>query len=302
MESELFQGGVLMHSYLRAVGFSKITKRSSIRQIITDVVENYDDKTIVKDHPEGVFAEFSKDYGCDCGITVCGQYDENNVFYPDYYFPFFRGTGITTQENVIIERHTEKESFAGACDDLRIGVTLIFYLQNAAEYMKEKYKSGMLPDGQPLTLSGLAREGKILFPVEKDKEAVKAERELTKNRNHLIAAARNGDEEAMESLTMEDMDTYSMISQRIVTDDILSIVDSYFMPCGIECDQYSVMGEIIDYMTFENIITGEKICQITIECNDMQFDVCINREDLLGELKIGRRFKGIIWLQGQLHY
>ena len=302
MESELFQGGVLMHSYLRAVGFSKITKRSSIRQIITDVVENYDDKTIVKDHPEGVFAEFSKDYGCDCGITVCGQYDENNVFYPVYYFPFFRGTGITTQENVIIERHTEKESFAGACDDLRIGVTLIFYLQNAAEYMKEKYKSGMLPDGQPLTLSGLAREGKILFPVEKDKEAVKAERELTKNRNHLIAAARNGDEEAMESLTMEDMDTYSMISQRIVTDDILSIVDSYFMPYGIECDQYSVMGEIIDYMTFENIITGEKICQITIECNDMQFDVCINREDLLGELKIGRRFKGIIWLQGQLHY
>ena len=302
MESELFQGGVLMHSYLRAVGFSKITKRSSIRQIITDVVENYDDKTIVRDHPEGVFAEFSKDYGCDCGITVCGQYDENNVFYPDYYFPFFRGTGITTQENVIIERHTEKESFAGACDDLRIGVTLIFYLQNAAEYMKEKYKSGMLPDGQPLTLSGLAREGKILFPVEKDKEAVKAERELTKNRNHLIAAARNGDEEAMESLIMEDMDTYSMISQRIVTDDILSIVDSYFMPYGIECDQYSVMGEIIDYMTFENIITGEKICQITIECNDMQFDVCINREDLLGELKIGRRFKGIIWLQGQLHY
>ena len=302
MESELFQGGVLMHSYLRAVGFSKITKRSSIRQIITDVVENYDDKTIVKDHPEGVFAEFSKDYGCDCGITVCGQYDENNVFYPDYYFPFFRGTGITTQENVIIERHTEKESFAGACDDLRIGVTLIFYLQNAAEYMKEKYKSGMLPDGQPLTLSGLAREGKILFPVEKDKEAVKAERELTKNRNHLIAAARNGDKEAMESLTMEDMDTYSMISQRIVTDDILSIVDSYFMPYGIECDQYSVMGEIIDYMTFENIITGEKICQITIECNDMQFDVCINREDLLGELKIGRRFKGIIWLQGQLYY
>ena len=302
MESELFQGGVLMHSYLRAVGFSKITKRSSIRQIITDVVENYDDKTIVKDHPEGVFAEFSKDYGCDCGITVCGQYDENNVFYPDYYFPFFRGTGITTQENVIIERHTEKESFAGACDDLRIGVTLIFYLQNAAEYMKEKYKSGMLPDGQPLTLSGLAREGKILFPVEKDKEAVKAERELTKNRNHLIAAARNGDEEAMESLTMEEMDTYSMISQRIVTDDILSIVDSYFMPYGIECDQYSVMGEIIDYTTFENIITGEKICQITIECNDMQFDVCINREDLLGELKIGRRFKGIIWLQGQLHY
>ena len=32
--------------------------------------------------------------------------------------------------------------------------------------------------------------------------------------NALIAAARNGDEEAMESLTMEDIDTYSSISKR----------------------------------------------------------------------------------------
>ena len=302
MGDELFQGGVLMHSYLRAVGFSKITKRSSIEQIIMDVVETYDEKYVVEDHPDGIFAEFSKNYGCDCGITVCGQYDEDNQFHVDYYFPFFRGTGITTQENVVIERHADKESFAGACDDLRIGVTLIFYLQNAAEYLQQRGRGEMLSGNPPLTLSGLAREGKILFPVEKDKEAVKVERELTKNRNHLIAAARNGDEEAMESLTMEDMDTYSMISQRIVTEDIFTIVDSYFMPHGIECDQYSVMGEIIDYMLFKNIITGEEIYQFTLECNDMLFDVCINKADVLGEPKIGRRFKGIVWLQGQLHY
>mgnify|MGYP000799650509 FL=1 len=291
-----------MHKYLKAVGFSRITKRSQIREIIQDVIKNYDEKTAVENHPEGIFVEFSKNYGCDCGITVCGQYEDDDKFHVDYYFPFFRGTGVTTQEQVSIERHADKESFAGACDDLRIGVTLIFYLQNPAEYMLEHYKGNMLLGNQPLTLSGLAKEGNILFPVQKDKEAVKAERELTKNRNHLIAAARNGDEEAMESLTMEDMDTYSMISQRIVTDDIFSIVDSYFMPYGIECDQYSIMGEILDFMTFKNIITGEEICQLTLDCNDMQFDVCINKNDLLGEPKIGRRFKGIIWLQGQLHY
>ena len=43
---------------------------------------------------------------------------------------------------------------------------------------------------------------------------------------------------------MEDMDTYSMISRRIVREDIFTIVDSYFMPYGMECDQYNVMGEI----------------------------------------------------------
>lgn len=291
-----------MHSYLKAVGFSNITKRSKMKEIIMDVIETYDEMNVVENHPDGAFVEYSKNYGCDCGITVCGQYDENNEFQVDYYFPFFRGTGITTQESVVVERHADKESFAGACDDLRIGVTLIFYLQNAAEYMQEQYKGSMLPGGQPLTLSGLAREGKILFPVEKDKEAVKVERELTKNRNHLIAAARDGDEEAMESLTMEDMDTYSMISQRIATDDVFTIVDSYFMPYGIECDQYNILGEILDYMTFKNIVTGEEICQLTVECKDMQFDVCINRKDLLGEPQIGRRFKGLIWLQGELHF
>ena len=291
-----------MHRYLKAVGFSKIKKRSEMNEIIRDVVRHYDEKTAVENHPEGVFVEFSKNYGCDCGITVCGQYDEDNRFHVEYYFPFFRGTGITTQESVIVERHAEKESFAGACDDLRIGITLIFYLQNAAEYMLEEYKGNMQSGNQPLTLSGLASEGKILFPVQKDKEAVKVEKEMSQNRTNLIAAARNGDEEAMESLTMEDMDTYSMISQRIVTDDVFTIVDSYFMPHGIECDQYNVMGEILDCMTFKNILTGEEICQMTIESNDMIFDVCINRNDLLGEPQVGRRFKGIIWLQGQLHY
>ncbi len=291
-----------MHKYLRTVGFSKITKRREIKEIIQDVIRNYDEKTAVESHRESVFVEYSKNYGCDCGITVCGQYDDNGKFQVEYYFPFFRGTGITTQEHVQIEQHAEKESFAGACDDLRIGITLIFYLQNAAEYMQESYKRGGFLDYQPLTLSGLASHGKILLPVQKDKEAVKLERESAKNRNHLIDAARNGDEEAMESLTMEDMDTYSMISQRIITEDIFTIVDSYFMPYGIECDQYNIMGEILDFMTFKNILTGEELCQLTVESNDMQFDVCINRADLLGEPKVGRRFKGIIWLQGQLHF
>ena len=291
-----------MHSFLKAIGFSQISKREEMKKIILDVIKNYDKKNVIQNYPDGTFAEFSRNYGNDCGITVCGQYDEEDRFHVEYYYPFFHGTGVTTQEAVTVEKHVDRNAFSGACDDLRIGITLIFYLQNAAEYLQQREKGNILPGGQSLTLSGLAREGKILFPVEKDKEAVKAERELTKNRNHLIAAARNGDEEAMESLTMEDMDTYSMISQRIVTDDIFSIVDSYFMPYGIECDQYSIMGEILDFMTFKNIITGEEICQLTLDCNDMQFDVCINKNDLLGEPKIGRRFKGIIWLQGQLHY
>lgn len=247
-----------MHSYLKTIGFSSLSK-AELNEILEEVVKNYDEKYVAESHPEHLYAEFSKNYGCDCGITVCGEYDEENQFHMEYYYPFFRGTGITTQESVIVEKHADKESYAGACDDLRIGVTMIFYLQNCTEYVSEMQKNNFDQNHMPLTLSGLAKEGKILLPVKKDQKQVAKEKELAKNRSTLIAAARNGDEAAMENLTMDDIDTYSMISRRIVKEDVFTIVDSYFMPYGIECDKYNVMGEIIDCVDFRNILTGEKI-------------------------------------------
>ena len=110
-----------MHSYLKAVGFSQVTRRSEVKEIIRDVIANYDEKVCVENHPEGVFVQFSKNYGCDCGISVCGQYDENGEFHVEYYFPFFRGTGITSKEKVTVERHTDKESYAGAYADREDG-------------------------------------------------------------------------------------------------------------------------------------------------------------------------------------
>ncbi len=49
-------------------------------------------------------------------------------------------------------------------------------------------------------------------------------------------------EEAMENLTMDDMDTYAMISRRIANERYFFYVDTYFMPYGMECDRYNVMG------------------------------------------------------------
>ena len=62
----------------------------------------------------------------------------------------------------------------------------------------------------------------------------------------LLSAARNGDQEAMESLTLDDIDTYSKVSRRLITEDVFTIVETYFMPYGVECDEYSILGEIIN--------------------------------------------------------
>ena len=49
-----------MHSYLKAVGFSQVTRRSEVKEIIRDVIANYDEKVCVENHPEGVFVQFSR--------------------------------------------------------------------------------------------------------------------------------------------------------------------------------------------------------------------------------------------------
>ena len=129
----------------------------------------------------------------------------------------------------------------------------------------------------------------------------KIEKETT-NRNKLIAQARQGDEEAIETLTLEDMDTYNAISKKIRTEDVLSLVDTYFMPYGVECDQYAVLGEILECSSEKNQMTGEEIYMMALSCNDLVFDVCINKKDLYGEPLAGRRFRGTIWMQGIINF
>lgn len=70
----------------------------------------------------------------------------------------------------------------------------------------------------------------------------------------------------METLTIEDIDLYSQVSRRAMKEDLYSIVDSSFMPCGIECDQYSIIGEITGIETKENRVSGELVYDLTISC------------------------------------
>lgn len=289
-----------MHNFLRSIGFKNLIKKKDLDILIDDIIKNPDKKVITEDAKGNVFAELSKQYGESIGIAVRGEYVEEE-FQMDYYYPYFVGSGVSTEEKVEIEKRSDREAYAGVCDEVRLGVTLIFYLQNVIEYLQE---AGGIARKIPAntTLSALSTGGKIIFPVYKNESQIKKGENYSQKRSHLIAAARDGDEEAIESLTLEDIDTYSMISRRVMKEDILSIVDTYFMPYGIESDQYSIMGEILNYDTIENSVTSEKCYILTVDSNNLVFDVCINESDLLGEPAAGRRFKGNIWMQGQINY
>lgn len=288
-----------MHKFLKTIGFSKISK-NELDHIIQDIIEHPQIIKVTKDSEGNEFAELSREFAQNIGITVCGIYEDDDTFRYEYSYPYFIGTNVSTEEQVDIEKHSEKESYAGVCDEISIGVTMIFYLQNVADYLSEYNRQGSKAFFHGAILSGLASDGKILLPIiKREEDSIKKDYDNSR-RNQLIAQAREGDEDAIESLTMEDMDMYTILSKRVVREDVLSIVSSYFMPYGIESDHYSVLGEILNYTKEKNSHTGEGIYCFNICCNDMIFDVCINEKDLMGQPEIGRRLKANIWMQGNV--
>ncbi|MCR4684630.1 MAG: DUF3881 family protein [Lachnospiraceae bacterium] len=291
-----------MHQYLRAVGFSEIKNRKEVKDLLNEIVQKPDKKEYIETEQGSVLIEYQSMISESLGMTLRGELDEDNHLMLDFYYPFCLGKNISTNEEAGIERHADKESFGGICEDNRIGVSLIFFLQNGMEYMKDSVKKKPTKGPLPLYFSGLSLQGKIMLPIRKNETERRKIKETTLARTQLIEAARHGDENALENLTLDEIDTYTMISKKILKEDVFSLVDTFFMPYGIECDQYSIMGEIEEVSLEQNRITQEDIYVLGLNCNGMSVTVCINAMDLLGEPQVGRRFKGNIWLQGRMDY
>ena len=293
----------MIHTFLRSIGFRDLTKNAELYPVLESIVNRPDDQTIVTDEHGNEFACFSKNFGTDIGITVCGNFINDKEFRMEYYYPYLHGSQITTNEMIEIERHAGRESFAGICDELKLGVTLIFYIENIADVLHEKkYVLHGTRGPENAVLAGLSTGGKILLPVMKTSKMLANKEKSSEQRLNLIKQARDGNKGAMENLTMNDMDLYSSLSRRVMKEDVLSIVESSFIPYGIESDQYVVIGEILNFYEAENNLSNEKLWILTLNCNNLIFDICINQKDLLGEPEVGRRFKGRIWLQGHVNY
>ncbi len=288
-----------MHSFLRAVGFGSVKSRSDEERLINLVIENATEKHIYRMSDERAITELVMEVAEDTGVVVRGETDARGIFHVAHYFPFCRGNEITTEEPLFVNKRVDTDAYTGMCDDYRIGVSLIFYIQNVVDLLKNPIRKKERRRC-PVYLSALAAEGKILLPVEKTKKEEEKVKSDLQNRSALIAEAKQGNQEAMQSLTFDDIDQYAVVSRRIRKEDIYSIVETSFIPYGSESDNYSILGYINHMEKRKNIYTGEDFYVLNVECNEMSYDVCIHVDDLLGEPEVGRRFRGNIWMQGKV--
>ena len=288
-----------MHKFLRTVGFSLYQKKHDIQKLLENLVEQAESSQIWKIQIDGEtnLCRVRTEVATDMGIDIYGEMDEFGIIRPEYYIPFLLSHDMSSEADCSIQRHTEKETYAGLLDEFRVGISLIYYLENAMEYRQRNMEKEST-EVNYVNLVGMSVKGKILLPVKKSAKQVEMAKVAFKERTNLMEAAKNGDEDAIETLTIEDIDLYSQISRRVAKEDIYSIIDSSFMPCGIECDQYAIIGDILYIDKRKNRFTGEEVYDMKIECNDMIFHVGIAKRDLLGEPIVGRRFKGQIWMQG----
>lgn len=291
-----------MHRYLKAIGFDQEDHKKEVNSIVRTASTNFHFQELAALDQEMDFSQFRLEYSSGIGISVCGTMDQSECFTYSYYFPYFAGTGITSTADIVIKKKMDKEAYVGICEDSKVGISLMFYLQNIAEYLSVRGVSGSRTKFNSVTFSGLCNKGMILLPIQKSTEMKKKSKEKSRNRMMLLSAARNGDVNAMESLTIDDMDMYTKVSKRLVKEDVFTIVDTYIMPYGIECDCYSILGEILDIHKTENKITKESLYVLKLDVNELQFDVCVPEKNVFGEPEIGRRFKGNIWLQGRVNF
>ena len=296
-----------MHLYAKAVGLKGIRSRTAMDRLTGHLIEEalargevqyFEDRESTDGYYEAQINAPTLE-GQAGGLVIRGLYQPTlKKFHKLFEYPYIVGGSPHFCPDAHIERQADKEAYMVHCNDTDREVSPIFFLSNIVDYLKETPK----PEGTPhiVFMSALANEGKILFPLYKTEKQIAKSRAVAKKRSELVDRAIQGDQEAMDSLTIGDYDTLANICRRVTNEDIYSIVDSSFVPSGLECDAYSVVGNIQEVKKVKNLFTDEEVYIMTLECNDVIFELGINKEDLMGMPQTGFRFAGKIWLQGSI--
>lgn len=233
-----------MHTYLRAIGFRECKNRQQLEDIYRHTLNTPNRKIMTTISVDTSLLQFEKDFGKNFGLSLVGEYDIKGSLSIEHYFPYLKGDRFMQFENITIQKQTDKESYAGVCEDYHLGMTIIFYVINIADYAKSKWLNYSNRQITKVKFSALSVAGTVLLGMHHSKHQIAVESKGRNRRNQLLDAARNGDTDAMEQLTYDEMNTYTSISSRVIKEDVLSIIDTSFMPCGVECDHYMVIGNI----------------------------------------------------------
>ena len=126
-----------MHKFLRAAGFSMYTKKKDIEKLL-DLLERQPSMTkCVQVDEDSNVCEMRTEVAPGLGISIVGELNDDGDFEREFYFPYLESNIVGSTEECSVQRHTEKETYSGMVDENKVGITLIFYIQNFLEFREK---------------------------------------------------------------------------------------------------------------------------------------------------------------------
>jgi len=290
-----------VHKYLRSIGFRNYGKREFDEWLYGKALVNPDNMSEALDMEGNEIIELRKEVSAGMGICMRGFRSRDGRFVMDHYFPYREAVRKANALETSVIPQTDRNGLFGMNDDTRLGLDLVYYVQDMMRFLKSDQSRNSKVFFGGTSLMGLSSGGKIIMPVQKTAEAIERTEKAKAKRSELLLAARKGDESAYEALSIDEMDTYNALAGRVGQEDVYSIIDTSFMPSGVEMDKYMIIAEITGIHRFLNKTSSQTVYVFSLKSNQMEFDLTINEADLLGVPEVGRRFKGDMWLQGKVN-
>ena len=159
-----------------------------LQTLINEVLASAEYRGYTTNGEDTLLAEFRMDVGPDFGVSVVGEFGGDDKFRYEYCYPYVMAGEVSTTQKITVEPRIREEAFAGVCEDARIGVTLIFHLQNLIEYSKRFSSGGNEMAEDTITgcsLAALSDEGTILMPLQKTDPILSRSNSFTDQRNAL---------------------------------------------------------------------------------------------------------------------
>ena len=290
-----------MNRYFRAVGFLNNFSIQEYEKLVEEIVFR-PEGSVIADNPGASYFIIDKNLDCGENIGICVRIikDKKGNIHRDCVFPYLRNEEYTEHDVCSFEKKISGEEFLGVYEDLNLGESIFFYVQNVDElYKKKNLKTAKCS----VAISGLSIAGNVILPIKKNETQRESAKEFNKKRINLLNRANDGDHNAFATVRYDDIMTNVTVSEQVFVEsmDIYTVVDSSFIPCGAECDLYSVLGEIVDFKLIQNAMSGENVYVLKVSVKGVVLTICINEKDLFGEPQIGFRFKGTVWLQGRVN-
>lgn len=170
-----------MHAYLPAIGFGQIKKKSQLQQLLSSVQNFPDQVQKIRLDEESSLVVYTKEVAPDIGLMICGEEDMQGSFQMEYYEPYINSNVCSSKAECSIEKESAREAYDGVCDDCRLGLNLIFSVNNFMEYRKYQVLQGFFPTVTDAVFLLCVRREKFYSPFLRDQRLLVLQRKRNRD-------------------------------------------------------------------------------------------------------------------------